>query len=318
MSDAHSGHIPVMIEDVLAALPPASTLLMDGTFGGGGYTRAMLEKYPYAQVVAIDRDPDAITRGAALQQQFGKRLHLAHTTFAHLDKALSEAGAAAGNTQQEGPDGIVFDLGVSSFQLDEAERGFSFMRDGPLDMRMGRTGPTAADLVATLSEEELANIFYIYGEERHSRRIAKHLIEKRRETPFTRTLELASAVAAAIPGGRREKIHPATRVFQALRIVVNDELAEVEQALDKAVNLIKVGGVVVVVSFHSLEDRIVKTRFRAAAGPRRHVNKYRTDADEAAGPRYSEEGGLQTPATAEAARNPRARSARMRVLKRVA
>jgi 16S rRNA (cytosine1402-N4)-methyltransferase len=304
-------HTPVLLGDVLTALQPKPDgRYVDGTFGGGGYTRALLEAAP-CRVLALDRDPDAIARGQPLVQAFGGRLVLQQAVFSDIDQAVARNGF--------GPlDGVVLDLGVSSFQLDEGARGFSFMRDGPLDMRMSASGPSAADIVATASEEELADIFYHYGDEHHSRRIAARIVAARKETPFTRTLPFAEAVASAVPGPRG-KIHPATRVFQALRIVVNDELGELRRVLEKALSLLKVGGRLVVVTFHSLEDRIVKVFFKEHAEKRVHINRYKpVQKARSEGPRYREAHKPVEPTHAECARNPRARSARLRTLERVA
>ena len=238
-------HIPVLLGEVIAALQPAEgQTIIDGTFGAGGYTKALLAAG--ASVVAIDRDPDAIEAGRALEKESAGKLRLVHGPFSHLDEAVAEA------------DGVVLDIGVSSMQIDEAERGFSFRADGPLDMRMAQAGPSAADIVNRFKSGDLARIFGLLGEERHAGRIAR-MIEKRRDArPFERTLDLADAIETHIGRKPGEKIHPATRVFQALRIFVNDELGELAKALFAAERVLKPGGRLAVVTFHSLEDRIVK------------------------------------------------------------
>jgi 16S rRNA (cytosine1402-N4)-methyltransferase len=303
-----SGHIPVMLAEVLAALAPRDGgIYLDATFGGGGYTSAILEAAP-CTVWAIDRDPDAIARGAALAARHPGRLHLLHGAFADMMDMLAEHNVAA-------LDGVVFDLGVSSFQIDDPARGFSFRHDGPLDMRMGRAGPTAADLVNTLPERELADTLYELGEERASRRVAHAIVTARAEAPITTTGRLAQVIRSVLPPDRNGH-HPATRSFQALRIRVNDELGQIERALDQASSLLAPGGRLVVVSFHSLEDRLVK-RFMAEAtgrmpGPSRHdpagllarePPRFRLLATGAAKPGADETGA-----------NPRARSARLRAM----
>ena len=306
-------HTPVMLAEVLAHLQPkAGGVYVDGTFGGGGYTQAVLAT-PATTVLAIDKDPAAATRAQALQATFGGRLKFYQGSFADLDHALA-------SHQLTGVDGLMFDLGLSSYQLDDPQRGFSFSHDGPLDMRMGSTGPTAADLVNTLAENDLANLFWRYGEEKNSKKIARAIVTQRRLAPFTRTGELAACVANVSARGRA-KIHPATRVFQALRIAVNHELADLETVLPKATAALLPEGRLVVVSFHSLEDRPVKEHFRHLVGPRTHHNKYQktvaTDAT-AVAPCFIELTRKPIlPSAAECATNPRARSAKLRALQKV-
>lgn len=296
-------HIPVLLAEVLAGLAPEpNDLIIDGTFGAGGYTKAILATG--ASVIAIDRDPDAIAAGAALIQASEGKLTLVHRAFSELDEVAERV------------DGVVLDIGVSSMQLDEAERGFSFRADGPLDMRMAQTGLTAADVVNRFKPEDLTRIFGILGEERHAGRIAR-MIEKRRTTrPFARTLELADAIETHIGRAPRDKIHPATRVFQALRIFLNDELGELASALFAAERVLKPGGRLAVVTFHSLEDRIVK-RFIAERSTNpagsRHLPEVRTNA-----PTFEKRGGVIGPTDAEIAENPRSRSAKLRVAIRTA
>ena len=308
-----SGHIPVMLAEVLAALAPRDGgIYLDATFGGGGYTTAILEAAS-CTVWAIDRDPDAIARGAALAARHPGRLHLLHGAFAGMMDMLAEHGVAA-------LDGVVFDLGVSSFQIDDPARGFSFRHDGPLDMRMGRAGPTAADLVNTLPERELADTLYELGEERASRRVAHAIVTARAEAPITTTGRLAQVIRSVLPPDRSGH-HPATRSFQALRIRVNDELGQIERALDQASRLLAPGGRLVVVSFHSLEDRLVKRFMAEATGrtpaPSRHdpagllsrkAPRFRLLATGGA------KSGAAKPGADETGANPRARSARLRAM----
>jgi 16S rRNA (cytosine1402-N4)-methyltransferase len=308
-----SGHIPVMLAEVLAALAPRDGgIYLDATFGGGGYSAAMLDAAS-CTVWAIDRDPDAIARGAALAARHPGRLHLLHGAFAGMMDMLAEHNVAA-------LDGVVFDLGVSSFQIDDPARGFSFRHDGPLDMRMGRTGPTAADLVNTLPERELADTLYELGEERASRRVAHAIVTARMEAPITTTGRLAQVIRSVLPPDRNGH-HPATRSFQALRIRVNDELGQIERALDQASSLLAPGGRLVVVSFHSLEDRLVKRFMAEATGrtpsPSRHdpagllsrkAPRFRLLATGGA------KSGAAKPGADETGANPRARSARLRAM----
>jgi 16S rRNA (cytosine1402-N4)-methyltransferase len=300
-----------MLSEVREALAPRDGgVYLDGTFGGGGYARAVLDA-ACCTLYAIDRDPDAIARGAELARQYPGRLHLIEGGFGDMLNLLSARGVVA-------LDGIMLDFGVSSFQIDDPARGFSFRADGPLDMRMQRHGPTAADLVARLPEAELADLIYRFGEDRESRRIARAIVAARAEAPIVTTGRLASVIRGAVRGGR-DGIDPATRTFQALRISVNDELGEIERALSAAMALLAPGGRLVVVSFHSLEDRLVKTAFNDAAGfapaPSRHDpgNFYRRAAPMF---RLLRKAALK-PSAAECAQNPRARSARLRMLERL-
>jgi 16S rRNA (cytosine1402-N4)-methyltransferase len=300
-----------MLEEVLATLSPRpGEAILDGTFGGGGYTAAILDAAP-CTVWAMDRDPDAIARGAALAQRFPGRLHLIEGRFGDMVQHLAARGVTA-------LDGVVLDLGVSSFQLDEAERGFSFRADGPLDMRMGRDGPTAAELVNSLPERELADLIWELGEERHSRRVARAIVTARAEAPFATTRQLAEVIRRAVPRDP-SGIDGATRSFQALRIRVNDELGEIERALEFALSLLAPEGRIVVVSFHSLEDRLVKRAFQKASG--RLPSASRHDPGALLG--RSAPAGFElltpralAPSEAEVAANPRARSAHLRALRR--
>ncbi len=308
-------HVPVMLDEVLDQLAPRPRgVYLDATFGGGGYAAAILEQAS-CTLWAIDRDPDAIARGAALAARHPGRLHLIEGGFGDMLALLAQRGVDA-------LDGVVLDLGVSSFQIDDPERGFSFRADGPLDMRMGRSGPTAADLVAALPEAELADTLFELGEERMSRRIARAIVAARAVEPILTTGRLAAIIRSAVPKVRpvagRHVIDAATRSFQALRIRVNDELGQIERALEQAALLLAPGGRLVVVAFHSLEDRIVKRFMTEAAGrlpaPSRHDPgglALRPDSAFALlGAR------ARRPTAAETDRNPRSRSARLRALER--
>jgi 16S rRNA (cytosine1402-N4)-methyltransferase len=308
---AQTGHVPVLLTEMLHALNPRDGgTYLDATFGGGGYAEAILCSTA-CTLWAIDRDPDAIARGASLAARFPGRLHLIEGQFGEMLAHLETAGVHMLN-------GVVLDLGVSSFQLDQPERGFSFRTEGPLDMRMGKHGTTAAELVNTLPERELADLLFELGEERASRRIARAIVAARTEAPITTTGRLASIIRGVLPTDR-SGIDPATRSFQALRIRVNDELEEIQRALAAAVQLLAPGGRLIVVAFHSLEDRIVKRFMTDAAGrapsPSRHDPRGLLT-------RSSPHFRLLTPrpvrpGAAETQSNPRARSARLRALERL-
>lgn len=307
-------HVPVLLDEVLAHLAPRpGDVILDGTFGGGGYAAAILDAAP-CTLWAMDRDPDAIARGAALAARHPGRLHLIEGRFGDMAAHLAARGVSA-------LDGVVLDLGVSSFQLDQPDRGFSFRADGPLDMRMERAGPSAADLVNALPERELADLLWELGEERHSRRIARAVVAARAEAPITTTGRLAEVIRAAAPRDPSGH-HPATRSFQALRIRVNDELGEVSRALESALALMAPGGRIVVVSFHSLEDRLVKRAFQHAAGRTPRASRHDPGALGAGMPAPAPFRLLTPkpvrPSEAERARNPRARSAHLRALVRQA
>jgi len=289
-------HVSVLLGEVMEALEPApGKTIVDGTFGAGGYSRAFIEAG--ATVIAFDRDPTA----AKFARDMNVRL-----IEARFSRMAEELGAAS-------VDGVALDLGVSSMQIDEAERGFSFMRDGPLDMRMGGEGPTAADLVNTLEHPELARMFWVYGEEKQGRRIATAIVRRREEQPFTRTLDLAEVIEKAVGGRKGAKVHPATRVFQALRIAVNEELAELEAGLEAAEQVLKAGGRLAVVTFHSLEDRIVKAFFAERAGRLPGGSRHAPPTAQGPAPTFSLIfNGHRSPSDAETAANPRARSAKLR------
>jgi 16S rRNA (cytosine1402-N4)-methyltransferase len=301
-------HVPVLVEEAVAALAPRDgALYLDGTFGFGGYATALLEA-ARCRVVAIDRDPEAVRRGDALSSRYPGRLTVIEGRFGEMERLLPPLGIT---TLQ----GVALDLGVSSAQLNEARRGFSFRTDGPLDMRMGTDGESAADLVNTLSETALAEIIRDYGEERFARRVARAIVAARTERPLSRTGELATIVRRIVPstGG----IDAATRTFQALRIAVNDELGELDRGLAAAERLLAPGGRLAVVAFHSLEDRRVKTFLKArssAARGSRHLPAARLAA--ASFTLLTRK--AVTPSPAEIARNPRARSARLRGAERTA
>ena len=292
-------HTPVLLSEVLDALQPApAKTIIDGTFGAGGYSRAILAAG--ATVIAFDRDPTARRFADGLDPA---RFRFEQARFSEMDQVVGEAAV----------DGVALDLGVSSMQIDEPDRGFSFMRDGPLDMRMGDAGQTAADLVNTADQKELARIFFGYGEERQSRRIAAAIARRRAEQPFSRTLELAEFIEKALGGRRGAKVHPATRAFQGLRIAVNEELSELEAGLLAAERALKADGRLCVVTFHSLEDRIVKTFLAVRAGRTPAGSRHAPPKQAGAAPSFQLLfNGAHAPSAAEVAANPRARSAKLR------
>ena len=303
-------HIPVMLSEVVDALAPRDNgIYVDGTFGRGGYTRSILTRAK-TRVIGIDRDPDAIKTGQKLVEEFKPRLSLLQGPFGAMDILL--AGEHVSSV-----DGVTLDLGVSSPQLDEAERGFSFQADGPLDMRMSQSGPSAADAVNSMEERELADIIYTYGEERHSRRVAKRIVEARAEQRIIRTKQLAEIVRGAVPRSA-DGLDPATRTFQALRLYVNDELDEFRRGLAAAETLLKPNGRLAVVSFHSLEDRVVKEFLRRRSTMNNGISRH-TPANDRAQPNPSFRLMSRKPLVPtddEARRNPRARSAKLRVAER--
>jgi 16S rRNA (cytosine1402-N4)-methyltransferase len=284
-----------------ALQPRPDSVHIDGTFGGGGYTEAILERAD-CRVIGIDRDPDAIARGEALRGFYPGRLDLIEGRFGEMDALINEA-----------VDGVVLDLGVSSFQLDQAERGFSFRFEAPLDMRMSRDGPTAGDAVNKLSETALADVLFFLGEESGARRIARILVEARARAPIQTTKALADLVERAVGPRHGSKIHPATQTFQALRLLVNNELEELTAGLAAAERILKPGGILAVVSFHSLEDRLVKTFFAERSGARDGGSRHMPEAP-AGHPATFELTNRKGagPSDAEAKANPRARSAHLR------
>jgi 16S rRNA (cytosine1402-N4)-methyltransferase len=303
-------HIPVMLKEVLEWLKPKSGgTYVDGTFGRGGYSQAILDT-ENTTVYGIDRDETAIATGHELQAHYQDRLQLLHGRFSDMDSLLAGQGVSR-------VDGVVLDIGVSSPQIDDAQRGFSFRKDGPLDMRMGQTGKSAADAVNTLPEKELADIVFNFGEERFARRVAKAIIEARMEKPITRTGQLATIIRAVVPFSK-DGLDPATRSFQALRIYVNQELDELSSGLTAAEQLLKKGGLLVVVSFHSIEDRIVKNFMREHSAGKFNVSRHLPM------PVNESKPGLRiltpkpiSPSPEEIARNPRAASARLRVAQKI-
>ncbi|GIT90621.1 ribosomal RNA small subunit methyltransferase H [Jannaschia pagri] len=295
-------HVPVLLQPILDAVAPLSGTWIDGTMGAGGYSRALLEAGA-SHLIGLDRDPLAHDMAAAWGAPYGDRLQTVKTVFSRMDEVAT------------GVDGVVLDLGVSSMQLDRADRGFSFLRDGPLDMRMGDDGLTAADIVNDAPEGMLADILHRYGEERAARRIARAIIRTRTETPFVSTLQLAETVAANLPRPKPGQSHPATRSFQAIRIAVNDEFGELAEGLQAAERALAPGGWLAVVTFHSVEDRAVKrflaARSDAGGGGSRHLPERAARA-----PAFEVVGKAIGPTEAEVAANPRARSARLRVARR--
>ena len=300
------GHIPVMLDHVIEHLAPKDgEVFLDGTFGGGGYSRRILESAD-CFVIGVDRDPDAEKRSDTLKAEFPNRFRFVDGQFGDLDEIALNCGP-------EKLDGVVVDLGVSSFQLDEAERGFSFMRDGPLDMRMSRNGPSAADLVNSAPEGVLADIIFQLGEERDSRRIARRIVEARKSEPFATTLQLAEVVEQAVGGRRGKKTHPATKTFQALRMFVNEELVELNCALEAAEAALKPGGRLVVVTFHSLEDRMVKAFMAERSGKTEGGSRFMPEVkSEGSAPTFENVRRVTAPDTAEIESNVRARSSRLR------
>ena len=296
-------HIPVLLRPLLAAVSPVSGIWLDGTLGAGGYTRGLLEAGA-DKVIGVDRDPLALDLAAEWAGAYGDRVELVRAVFSKMDEVAT------------GLDGVVLDLGVSSMQLDLAERGFSFMKEGPLDMRMSQDGPSAADLVNEADEAELADILYLYGEERASRRIARAIVREREAGPIKTTLHLTGIIEKCLPRSKPGQAHPAPRSFQALRIAVNDEYAELIGGLEAAERALKPGGQLAVVTFHSIEDRMVKRFLQARSGGggtgSRHAPEILHDA-----PQFTVKTRKAVgPDAAELAQNPRSRSAKLRVAMR--
>ena len=305
---APAPHEPVLLEEVVAglAVQPGSTLV-DGTFGAGGYSKALLGAGA-GRVIAFDRDPTAIEEGPSLVPD--PRLTLIHERFSRMDRVLADRDLAP-------VDGVALDIGVSSMQLDRAERGFSFRFEGPLDMRMERSGQSAADLVNEMAERPLADLIFTFGEEKKARRVAKAIVAARALAPIHTTQHLAQIVRRAVGPASHDRIDPATRTFQALRIAVNDELGEIDRGLAAAEKLLAPGGRLAIVSFHSLEDRRVKQFLRDRAGRNPKASRHLPIQDEAANPtlRLIAAGGIEA-SEAETRSNPRSRSARLRVAER--
>jgi len=302
-------HIPVLLQPIIDAISPVKGVWLDGTFGAGGYSRALLDAGA-TRVLAVDRDPSVFTRAERWAYQYGERLVLIAGEFAQLDMIADNAGALP-------LDGVVLDIGVSSMQIDEADRGFSFMLDGPLDMRMAQSGPTAADIVNKAGETTLANILFQYGEEKASRRIARNILKSRAEAPITTTRQLAAIVQSCMARPKPGQIHPATRTFQALRIAVNDELRQLVNGLVAAENALAPGGILAVVTFHSLEDRTVKRFMQARSGTGPKGNRFAPQVELEA-PRFEQVTRRPVSAAAdEISNNPRARSAKLRIVRRL-
>ena len=297
-------HIPVLLTPLLAACAPVRGLWLDGTFGAGGYARGLLAAGAEG-VIGVDRDPFALELAASWAGEYGDKLRLVQGNFSDLDQ---HAGGLL--------DGVVLDLGVSSMQIDMAERGFSFQKDGPLDMRMSQSGESAADIVNEASEDRLADILYHFGEERASRRIARFIVAARTDNPITTTLRLAEIVSKCLPRPKPGQSHPATRSFQALRISVNAEFSELVQGLGAAERALKPGGLLAVVTFHSLEDRIVKRFFQAAAGEEPNSNRYAPAKSDTTARFDLITRKAVGPDDDEVAQNPRSRSAKLRVARR--
>ena len=300
MSSASDPHIPVLIRPLIRAVSPVSGIWLDGTFGAGGYTRALLEAGA-DKVIGVDRDPLAFEMAKPWIGDFGDRIEFVQGTFSEMDQYAQNL------------DGVVLDLGVSSMQLDLAERGFSFMKEGPLDMRMSQSGTSAADLCNELEEEELADIIYLYGEERASRRIAKAIVKAR---PLTTTLQLAKIVESCLPRPKPGQSHPATRTFQALRIAVNDEYGQLAEGLMAAERALKPGGLLAVVTFHSVEDRMTKRFFQSRSGRTANANRYAPELAQEKPAFEMVEKKAIGPDQQELAENPRSRSAKLRVARR--
>lgn len=295
-----SPHVPVLLRPLLAAVAPVTGTWLDGTFGAGGYTRGLLDAGA-ERVIAVDRDPLAFEMARDWAAQYGDRLVMQLGVFSKMDDYAQDL------------DGVVLDLGVSSMQLDRAERGFSFMKEGPLDMRMSQEGASAADLVNTASETALADILFQYGEERASRRIARAIVRARAEAPIETTLQLAGIIESCLPRQKPGQSHPATRSFQALRIAVNAEYEELFRGLMAAERALKPGGKLAVVTFHSIEDRMVKRFLQARAGQSGRPSRHAPEA-QAAPPQFILKTRKAIAADdQELAQNPRARSARLRV-----
>ncbi|QCE33969.1 16S rRNA (cytosine(1402)-N(4))-methyltransferase RsmH [Acetobacteraceae bacterium] len=312
-----TGHIPVLLHEVLEAIPPKEdALYLDGTFGGGGYSYALLKRFSTSNLIAIDRDPTAIKRADEFKQAFPNRFLAIEGTFGAMKNYCTDLSWFK-QSPRNGFDAIVLDLGLSSFQIDEADRGFSFKENGPLDMRMGNNKKSAEDIINQASEEALADIFYYYGEERCARRIARKIVHMRNEAPIKDTVTLAELVRSCLPPSRNKK-DPATRSFQALRIAVNDELNEIQKALEDAPTMLAEAGIFAVVSFHSLEDRLVKKAFKNLTTSEKSHSRYLPISHLPTKASLWEipQGYPVSPSQEEIKLNPRARSSRLRILKK--
>ncbi len=298
-------HIPVLIDPILESIAPITGVWLDGTFGAGGYTRALLDAGA-ERVIAIDRDPEVFERAKSWAGEYGDRLVLKQGVFGELDELA------------DGPlDGIVLDIGVSSMQIDQAARGFSFMRSGPLDMRMSQSGPSASDIVNRMDEGMIADILFQFGEERKSRRIAHGIVDARQNGEITDTLELVRIIEKALPRSKPGQPHPATRSFQALRIAVNDELGELARGLNAAEAALAPNGILAVVTFHSLEDRMVKRFIQERSGNAPQSNRFLPEMENDK-PRFARMNRKAIEADdTECAANPRARSAKLRLARRL-
>ena len=296
-------HVPVLIEPIIENISPVTGVWVDATFGAGGYTKALLDAGAEF-VFAIDRDPNVFSLAEKWLNEYPGRIEFVKDVFSNLEKYVDDVN------------GVVFDLGVSSMQLDQATRGFSFLKEGPLDMRMSQTGPTAADLVNSASEKMLSNILYFFGEERASRRIAKAIVARRSQEPFGTTTDLAKIIESVLPRSKPGQSHPATRSFQALRIAVNKEYEELFNGLFSAEKVLSADGCLVVVTFHSIEDRIVKRFIQARSGKLYSTSRYLPDTDALPIQFSKVTQKAIKPSTSEISINTRARSAKLRIAKR--
>lgn len=298
-------HEPVLVEEMLVALNPRDgEVYLDATYGGGGYTKRILDTVD-CQVVAIDRDRDAIHRAAQLARK-SSRLIPVHGKFGHLDALVHLAGI-------ERVQGVIFDFGVSSFQIDEADRGFSFMRDGPLDMRMSQHGPTAAEVLSQIAPEDLVQVIRLLGEDRNARKIVNAIVERRARRPFESTRDLADTIEKSVGGRKGASIHPATRTFQAIRMLVNDELREISKGLTAAERILEDGGRLIAITFHSIEDRLVKLFFRNRSGMEKSSSRHLPVSESPRAPSFQlGRKKAVKPTSDEVASNPRSRSAKLR------
>ena len=312
MTSAHpiaAPHIPVLLDPILKAAAPMQGRWLDGTFGAGGYSRAFLEAGA-SHVYGVDRDPEVFERADSWAGEFKDRLTLIKGTFGNLAELAADHDAIP-------LDGVVLDIGVSSMQIDQAERGFSFMSDGPLDMRMSQSGVSAADIVNTVDETVLADVLFQYGEERASRRIARNIVKARKDGPIETRAQLTKILESSLPRPKPGQTHPATRSFQALRIAVNDELGQLVEGLNAAEQVLCEGGILAVVTFHSLEDRIVKRFLQSRSGSAPKGNRYAPEQAEDTATFALLGRKAIAPTDEEVSGNPRARSAKLRLARRL-